>query len=298
MLTLRCEQFLDEADLLADNIAILAAPGRLIAEGTPVSLKRAHGEGYSLQITLTHPSEQSAQALLKEIQAKAPHSYIAENDHNQPRLTYRLKSRDNLVIEAILRDMENKRFGTNGHNAVVDSYDVLGPSIEDVFLKLMAQNKGPGETELLDDTLETQRNAGHLPSYQPKAPLVLSDGTRTSFTRQMMTIFRKRVIIAKSNWYTPLIQFIVIFAGTTLPLILLKQQFYSNGERAPFLQQECFAPVEGGYTFEGEDGFDPGISIPPGDGFLWYTIFGAILVSPPRCVGGRSRTDDDYGGCM
>jgi len=50
-------QFLDEADLLADHIPILAAPGEVLAEGSRVALKCDLGEGYSVQISFTVPTE-------------------------------------------------------------------------------------------------------------------------------------------------------------------------------------------------------------------------------------------------
>ena len=37
--------FLDEADLLTDKMAILDAPGKLVAEGTPVALKHKSNFG-------------------------------------------------------------------------------------------------------------------------------------------------------------------------------------------------------------------------------------------------------------
>ncbi|CAA7265338.1 unnamed protein product [Cyclocybe aegerita] len=45
--------FLDEADFLADQIAVLAAPGKLIVADTPVRLKSTMGEGYSVAIKFT-----------------------------------------------------------------------------------------------------------------------------------------------------------------------------------------------------------------------------------------------------
>ena len=48
-----CQQFLDEADLLADHIAILAAPGKVIASGTSVALKRDLGECYLIEVTFS-----------------------------------------------------------------------------------------------------------------------------------------------------------------------------------------------------------------------------------------------------
>ena len=50
-------QFLDEADLLADHIPILAAPGEVLAEGSRVALKCDLGEGYSVQISFAIPTE-------------------------------------------------------------------------------------------------------------------------------------------------------------------------------------------------------------------------------------------------
>lgn len=43
--------FMDEADLLADRIAIMA-DGRLVALGTPLALKQKYSQGYSLVLTL------------------------------------------------------------------------------------------------------------------------------------------------------------------------------------------------------------------------------------------------------
>ena len=40
---------MEEADLLADRIAIMAA-GRVVAEGTPLDLKARYGVGYTLTI--------------------------------------------------------------------------------------------------------------------------------------------------------------------------------------------------------------------------------------------------------
>lgn len=40
---------MEEADLLADRIAIMAA-GRLVAQGTPLDLKARYGVGYTLTI--------------------------------------------------------------------------------------------------------------------------------------------------------------------------------------------------------------------------------------------------------
>jgi hypothetical protein len=50
-------QFLEETDLLADYIPILAAPGEVLLEGSRVALKCDLGEGYSAQISFAIPTE-------------------------------------------------------------------------------------------------------------------------------------------------------------------------------------------------------------------------------------------------
>ena len=46
-------QFLDEADLLGDHVAILAPPGKLVASDHPVALKARLGGGYSVHVSFT-----------------------------------------------------------------------------------------------------------------------------------------------------------------------------------------------------------------------------------------------------
>ena len=82
-------QFLDEADLLADTIAVLAAPGKLVAHGTPVSLKSSLGEGYTVNVSFNvHPQEKSSSAhqgeLLGRIRTLAPLAYPTSSTPNEP----------------------------------------------------------------------------------------------------------------------------------------------------------------------------------------------------------------------
>jgi ABC-2 type transport system ATP-binding protein len=60
---LLCTQYLDEADQLADRIAVIDH-GRVIAEGTPAQLKRSSGEG-TLRVRLLDPAQRdTAERLL------------------------------------------------------------------------------------------------------------------------------------------------------------------------------------------------------------------------------------------
>jgi ABC-2 type transport system ATP-binding protein len=57
---LLCTQYLDEADQLADGIAVISS-GRVIAEGTPAQLKASTGNG-SLSVRLLDPTTREAAA--------------------------------------------------------------------------------------------------------------------------------------------------------------------------------------------------------------------------------------------
>ncbi|KAG1747606.1 hypothetical protein EDB19DRAFT_1685642 [Suillus lakei] len=174
--------FLDEADLLADNIAILAAPGKLIAEGTPVALKTNLGQGYSVQVMFDFPdlterdSPEAPSEALDRIREVCPQCSMSLSSPSQA--SYHLKSKDSVVVEKVLQLLDKER------NALhVASYDVLGTSIEDIFLDLMAHQTGSAS---FDGTEKSISSSGGIsepilaeltngPSAPPKA-LQLTDG--------------------------------------------------------------------------------------------------------------------------
>ncbi|KAE9382627.1 P-loop containing nucleoside triphosphate hydrolase protein, partial [Gymnopus androsaceus JB14] len=109
--------FLDEADLLADHIAILAAPGRLTAQGSPVALKHELGAGYTIQVTFDVPMlpEKSSDAsgsgttgdLLQEIQKHAENTHISVTSPRQA--SYHLMSEDATVVPSVLEMLDEKK---------------------------------------------------------------------------------------------------------------------------------------------------------------------------------------------
>jgi ATP-binding cassette, subfamily A (ABC1), member 3 len=126
---------LDEADLLGDHIAILGAPGKLLANGSPVTLKRDLGEGYTVQVLFEHSrlaekSEIPSQELLQRIQTIIPETHLT-----MPSLyiaSYHLRNKDTAQVEKVLQLLENEK-----NQFHVASYDVLGTTIENIFLDLM-----------------------------------------------------------------------------------------------------------------------------------------------------------------
>lgn len=208
--------FLDEADLLADHIAILAAPGKLVAYGSPVALKRDLGEGYSVQVFFEpqiHGEKDLASPrsdLLRSIRAIAPQTHASAPSPQQ--ISYHLKTRDAVTVRNVLQllDKEKVIYG-------ITSYDVLGTSIEDIFLELMAKNEDSRDiiVPLYGDTMPSEK------LDERPAEMDLASGRPMSPLQQAITIFYKRYLIARRSWLTPVLAIAVAVAGSTIPLVFL-----------------------------------------------------------------------------
>lgn len=205
---------MDEADLLADNIAILAAPGKLVASGSPVSLKRDLGEGYIVQVTF-HSSPKGEQSqvsnrLLHQIRNDAPSTYLSTPAPNQ--VSYHLRSKDSRDVERVLQILENEK-----HTSNIASYDVTGTTIEDIFLDLMAKN----DPQAFDEKY-THHSTSSSVSVEDLPSLQLSNGRRMSPLQQAMTIFVKRSLIARRSWLAPALSVLVAIAASTIPLVFIR----------------------------------------------------------------------------
>ncbi|KAF8844179.1 P-loop containing nucleoside triphosphate hydrolase protein [Paxillus ammoniavirescens] len=223
--------FLDEADLLADKIAILAAPGKLVAGGSPVALKTNLGQGYSVQVTfdLAGLSEKDvpnpAMEVLDRIRELAPQCTLSQASPTHA--AYHLKSKDSVVVENVLKLLDDD--GSQNH---ITSYDVLGTSIEDIFLDLMDRESRPRSRT--PDSGEKSMNSSDgapgptIPDLAPPASippvLTLADGCARSPFSQALTIFYKRALIARRSWLTPTLAVVIAVCGSCVPLFYLSGQ--------------------------------------------------------------------------
>ncbi|KAK9447649.1 uncharacterized protein V1518DRAFT_445255, partial [Limtongia smithiae] len=190
--------FLDEADLLADNI-VLMARGELQAHGSPVELKEAFGNGYRVsmivgasgkEITYDMPTAQQAIDLAK-------------------RLALQYNSTDDLRI--------------------------AGPQLEDVFLKFVAASD-PEVRELLgensvnvedDSVYEHEKSEKEAATaFLAAVPTANSDfklhkGHATSIWTQIRTMIWKRLVVSKRMFLPIVTVFIlpIIVSGATSSLL-------------------------------------------------------------------------------
>ncbi|KAH7911590.1 P-loop containing nucleoside triphosphate hydrolase protein [Hygrophoropsis aurantiaca] len=222
--------FLDEADLLADHIAILAAPGKLVADGTPVALKTSLGQGYTIQATFdfsdllekdhtTLPIE-----VLERIRAFAPDCSLSFLSSS--RVSYHLNSKESTVVEKVLQLLDLERTQLQ-----IATYDIVGTSIEDIFLDLMAretQSPTPDEKRSWSSSFISEYTVSTLLSSQPisttSVVLNLSDGRPRSPFSQALTIFHKRTLVARRSWLAPLLTVLIAVCGACIPLYYISGQ--------------------------------------------------------------------------
>jgi len=138
-------QYLDEADQLADRIAVIDH-GRKVAEGTPDELKSSIGVS-TLQLSLVdHDQLPAAAAVSERIRGEAP---VVTPESR--RLTVPLERSDQAVdVLVALREA----------GIVIDSVSVQKPSLDEVFLALTGHDTGepePDQTEPTAPELEAVR---------------------------------------------------------------------------------------------------------------------------------------------
>jgi ABC-2 type transport system ATP-binding protein len=129
---LLCTQYLDEADQLADGIAVIDH-GRVIAEGTPAQLKASVGSG-ALHVRLLEPDqrEQAEQVLARRLDAV----------HLEP---------DPAALSAPCADADRAAEAVaelNRAGVRIAGFSLSQPSLDEVFLALTghpAEEQPPGE---------------------------------------------------------------------------------------------------------------------------------------------------------
>jgi ABC-2 type transport system ATP-binding protein len=134
---LLCTQYLDEADQLADGIAVIDH-GKVIAEGTPAQLKAAVGSS-ALHIRLLDPADrpQAEQVLARELG-----SVHLENDPAALSVSCSDVDRGAEAIAELARS-----------GVTIAGFSLGQPTLDEVFLSLTGH---PAEDEPGDEPLDTR----------------------------------------------------------------------------------------------------------------------------------------------
>ncbi|KAF4826172.1 ATP-binding cassette sub-family A member 3 [Colletotrichum tropicale] len=199
--------FLDEADLLADHIAILSK-GTLRADGSSVELKDRLGGGYRVHVHKDTGIKNGpdVHGVQKKISFDLV-SYIAPSS---------------TLAAQVIRTLEVND---------IHEYRFSGPTIEDVFLQLAEEVRGEaGDFPSTSDTTSEYNekklasDEAHTTGAASPGGLKLLDGNRIGYMQQAAVLFRKRIIILKTNWIPHLAAFILPVAAAGLVTLFIKGQ--------------------------------------------------------------------------
>ncbi|KAF2876146.1 nod factor export ATP-binding protein I [Massariosphaeria phaeospora] len=185
--------FLDEADVLADYIAILSR-GNLMTKGTSVQLKHEVGAGYHVM----YP-KQTGIVPKDGIRKPAPSEGIVKYGFENA-----------LSATSFVDELR-----ANG----IKNYDVVGPTLEDVFLALAEEVK-ENHLETEDPTPTAaegaSKSADGLPVSQQNSEVAkgvsMGKGRGTSIPKQTFILIQKRFTIIRRNLWPYII-------ATLLPIV-------------------------------------------------------------------------------
>ncbi|CUS09342.1 unnamed protein product [Tuber aestivum] len=178
--------FLDEADLLADHIAILSK-GTLKCEGSAVALKSQMGGGYRVHVPRDSP----------EVSGVSTKRLYDQTVYNIPDSASAGELVDKLEVLG------------------VTEYHVSGPTIEDVFLKV-AEETADIQDQQLRQSPSTEA------ADKESEDVNLYTGERLGIFKQTWVMFRKRLVIFKRNYFPIVAAIIIPIIAAGLTMIFLR----------------------------------------------------------------------------
>ncbi|KAJ9227162.1 hypothetical protein DTO027B5_830 [Paecilomyces variotii] len=193
--------FLDEAELLADHIAILSK-GVLKAQGSSVELKHTLGSGYRIHVYNVPGSGKPSLLQLEGISKEVKFDETVFTVH------------DSLRASQFVAMLEQEG---------ITEYRVSGPTIEDVFLKVAEELDDRHPASDVEETLDEQPKQD-IPESDKSADakLKLLTGERIGMFRQAWVLFLKRATILRRNYLPYAVAFLIPVIAAGLVTLFLK----------------------------------------------------------------------------
>ena len=228
---------LDEADYLGDNVAILQAPGRLLALDGPVALKTRLGRGFSVAGDL---------GLLLAMRQQLPSVTSREV---RGKHVFATSSNDIGIVRKLVLQLQTERAkGTANY-----SYQINSATLDEVFIDLNAERQeGPASSAstlavpltdniastgpLASDNIIGEKMLGEKDlesaiedsSMSQDRGLVLTPGRKPTRIRALFadayTIFLKRCIVARRSWLLSIVAIIIVICASCIPLFFIKDR--------------------------------------------------------------------------
>ncbi|KAL8858538.1 MAG: hypothetical protein Q9178_004832 [Gyalolechia marmorata] len=199
--------FLDEADLLSDQIAILSK-GNLKALGSAVELKHKLGNGYRIHV-FNNSRNRDCLGEMANISKKVMYD----------RTVYTLPT--SAEAADFVRTLE--RLG-------IDNYEISSPTIEEIFFKITeeaetAQIRQPSEVSKVDSEGKGSGALGEvndIGQVSADKGLHLQTGKRLGVLRQAFTLFRKRWTVFQRNYLPSAAALLIPIIAAGLVTLFLK----------------------------------------------------------------------------
>lgn len=201
--------FLDEADLLSDQIAILSK-GSLKAYGSAVELKHKLGNGY--RILVSHNAKnRNALDSLEGIPKKVLYGQ---------------------TIYTLSTSAEAAEFVRSLESLGIDNYEVTSPTIEEIFFNVAEEAEAAQITHRtgvngMKDEAEARGSGDETGDKEidlttPDNGLQLQTGKRISVFRQAFTLFRKRWTVFQRNYLPSAAALLIPIVAAGLVTLFLK----------------------------------------------------------------------------
>lgn len=208
--------FLDEADLLSDQIAILSR-GNLKAQGSAVELKHRLGGGYRIHLFKV-PGTATNMPEFSEI----------------PR-----KVLEDKTIYTVPGSAQAAEFVKKLEAAGITNYEINSPSIEEIFFNVAEEADANADADAnangrrkLQDTIDSPSKVSSAEVFvtegkdsdldESDKDLHLQTGKRIGMMRQALTLFRKRWTVFQRNYLPYLAAFLLPVIAAGLVTLFLK----------------------------------------------------------------------------
>ncbi|KAJ3098456.1 hypothetical protein HDU97_003997 [Phlyctochytrium planicorne] len=198
--------FLDEADILADRVAIMDS-GDLKAVGTSLFLRDQIGLGYQLTVSIANSAElrngHMGEYLLAVVSKIVNSVELASSSASE--VILRIPPEANRSLSSVFKELE-----TIKAHSYITGYGLSMITLHDVFLRLVgaaaSDDEGAAEGTIPVDDLKDGLVKAHYPT----------------FISQYTAMLWKRLIIARLDWKVVFIPFLITIIGAAAVGIALK----------------------------------------------------------------------------
>ncbi|KAH8716914.1 hypothetical protein GQ44DRAFT_829766 [Phaeosphaeriaceae sp. PMI808] len=188
--------YLDEADFLADDIAIMYK-GSIRASGTSASLKHSYGNGYTIKL----PQHSNVDPQI---------SGLVQREQSRHQTVYRVRTA--ALVAELVEELEK-------HD--IRDYQISGPTMEELFIKVTGEKIQPVE-ETSDNEKSAKPKASQVSINVIEDNYELTDGKPISIYKQWWILLGKRVQILKRRWVPYFIAVAFAIAGAGVAPLLIK----------------------------------------------------------------------------